>query len=282
MTATPFLKMHGLGNDFVVFDARQAPLALSAAQARALADRRAGIGCDQVIVIEAAPTAEADAFMRIHNADGGEVNACGNAARCVAHLLMAESGRAEVRIATGAGILAATRAAGGAVTVDMGAARDDWRDIPLARETDSLHLPIAEGPLRDPVAVSMGNPHAVFFVDDAEAVDLARLGPVLETHDLFPERANIGIVQVLARDRLRVRVWERGAGLTRACGTGACAAAVAAHRRGLADRKAEIRLDGGTLHIDWREADGHVLMTGPVATAFAGAVEIALLAEAAA
>ncbi|MHA1113927.1 MAG: diaminopimelate epimerase [Alphaproteobacteria bacterium] len=284
MTATPFLKMHGLGNDFVVFDARQTPLVLSPVQTRALADRRFGVGCDQVIAIEPAPAnaADADAFMRIFNADGGEVNACGNATRCVAHFLMAENGRTSVAIATGAGVLTASRAGAASITVDMGAARDGWRDIPLAREADTLHLPIEEGPLADPAAVDMGNPHAVFFAADADAVDLAQFGPILEHHPLFPDRANIEVVQVLAPDRLRVRVWERGAGLTRACGTGACAALVAAHRRGLAERRAEILLDGGALAIDWHEEDGHVLMTGPVATSFAGAVEIDRLTETAA
>ena len=233
-----------------------------------------GVGCDQVIVIETAKNGHADAFMRILNADGGEVAACGNATRCVAALLMRETGRDAARIETLAGVLQAHGLAGGTVAVDMGEAKFGWRDIPLAREQDTLHLKLSAGPLSDPCAVSMGNPHAVFFVPDAEAVDLATLGPKLEHDPIFPERANIGAAQIVARDRIRLRVWERGAGLTLACGTGACAALVAASRRGLTDRAAEIILDGGSLRVEWR-ADGHVIMSGPVAVAFTGTVEVA-------
>jgi diaminopimelate epimerase len=265
----PFLKMHGLGNDFVVLDARHQPLRLSAAGARALADRRTGIGCDQVIIVEAARRPGADAFMRILNADGSEVEACGNASRCVADLLGRGSGRADVAIDTAAGPLSARRNDDGSVTVDMGPARLDWQQIPLAREMDTLHLPLSAGVLSDPVGVSMGNPHAVFFVPDAEAVDLPTLGPALEHDPLFPQRTNVEAVTVRAPDRLRMRVWERGAGITMACGTGACAALVAAARRGLSARAAWVELDGGRLWIEWRE-DGRVLMTGPVATSFAG------------
>jgi diaminopimelate epimerase len=274
MAQIAFTKMHGLGNDFVVVDARSRALALTEDAARRIADRHRGVGCDQVIVIEAARNGHADAFMRIMNADGGEVAACGNATRCVAALLMRETGRGAARIETRAGVLAAEGLAGGAVAVDMGEAKYGWRDIPLAREEDTLHLKLSLGPLSDPVAVSMGNPHAVFFVPDAEAVDLATLGPKLEHDPLFPERANIGVAQVIARDRIRLRVWERGAGLTLACGTGACAALVAAARRELTARAAEVILDGGSLRIEWR-ADGHVIMSGPVAIAFTGALELA-------
>ncbi len=277
MHPVAFTKMHGLGNDFVIVDARRHALPLDAAAARRIADRHTGVGCDQVIVIEKPRTGPADAFMRILNADGGEVAACGNAARCVASLLMGEAGRDSARIETLAGVLEAEGLEDGAVAVDMGAPRLDWRDIPLSVETDTLHLDLSAGPLKDPVAVSMGNPHAVFFVPDADAVDLAALGPGLEHHAMFPERANIGAVTVRARDALRVRVWERGAGLTRACGTGACAALVAAVRRDLADRRATVTLDGGALAVEWRE-DGHVLMSGPVAVAFTGAFEPALIA----
>jgi diaminopimelate epimerase len=225
-----------------------------------------------VIVIEPARNGHAEAFMRIMNADGGEVAACGNAARCVASLLMRETGRDAARIETLAGILEAQGLAGGAVAVDMGEAKIGWRDIPLAREQDTLHLTLSAGPLSDPVAVSMGNPHATFFVPDAERIDLVTLGPKLERDPLFPERANIGVAQVSARDRIRLRVWERGAGLTLACGTGACAALVAAARRGVADRAADLILDGGTLRVEWR-ADGHVVMSGPVAVAFTGTMD---------
>jgi diaminopimelate epimerase len=261
--------MHGLGTDFVVIDARARPRAFSAAEVRAIADRRRGVGCDQLIGIEPPHRAGADAFMRIWNADGGEVAACGNASRCVAALLMAEGRRGSVVLETAAGLLAAEARGAGRVAVDQGVPRLDWRDIPLACAMDTLHLELARGPLADPAAVSMGNPHAVFFVPDAEAVALETLGPALEHDPLFPERANIGVAQVLDRAQLRLRVWERGAGLTLACGTGACAALVAAVRRGLTERRATVRLDGGALELEWR-ADGHVVMTGPVATSFTG------------
>jgi diaminopimelate epimerase len=269
MTSIPFTKMHGLGNDFVVIDARKRPLALAPDQARAIAARHTGVGCDQIILMEAPPDAAADIFMRIHNADGGEVGACGNATRCVAALLMAEEGRDSVRIATASGVLAAEGLAGGMVAVDMGRPSFEWRDIPLSQPEDTLHLELASGPLRDPAAVSMGNPHCVFFVDDAETAPIAALGPALEHHSLFPERANIGVAQVIDKGTIRLRVWERGAGLTMACGTGACAAAVAAHRRGLTGRRVETRLDGGALTIEWR-GDDHVMMIGPVAVSFTG------------
>ncbi len=272
MSGFDFTKMHGLGNDFVIIDARARPVTLDDARARALADRHTGIGCDQVIVIEPARDNAADAFMRIRNADGGEVAACGNAARCVASIVAAEAARPSVRIETLAGVLEAEIGDNGTVTVDMGEPALDWQSIPLAREQDTIGLDVSAPPLANPVAVNMGNPHAVFFVDDAEAIDLASLGPVLEHHAMFPERANIGVAQVLAGDRLRLRVWERGAGITLACGTGACAAAVAAHLRGLAARAVEVALDGGTLAIQWRD-DGHVLMTGPVSVSFSGRVE---------
>ena len=276
MQTRPFIKMHGLGNDFVVIDARGLPFALDAAVARAIADRRHGVGCDQLIIMEPPQNGRADVFMRIHNADGGEVAACGNASRCVAALVMEESGNGRCVVETRAGLLQAEAVDGGRITVDMGVAGLAWQDIPLAHEADTLCLDLSLGPLSAPVAVNIGNPHAVFFVEDTEAVELARLGPELEHHRMFPERANIGVAQVTGPDRLRVRVWERGVGLTRACGTGACAAAVAAHRRELTGRQVEIVLDGGPLAIEWRN-DGHVLMTGPVATSFTGELGKALL-----
>jgi diaminopimelate epimerase len=217
----------------------------------------------------------ADVFMRIRNADGGEVEACGNGTRCVARLIMEETGGREVTVETQAGLLRAKNAEGKGVTVDMGEARLGWREIPLGREMDTLHLDLALGPLEDPVGVNMGNPHAVFFVADAEAADLAALGPRLEHDPLFPERANIGVVQVRGPDELRVRVWERGVGITRACGTGACAAAVAAARRGLTGRSVTVWLDGGPLELCWRD-DGHVIMTGPATAAFRGVLNDSL------
>ncbi len=269
----PFIKMHGLGNDFVVVDARQSPFALDDGLARALADRREGVGCDQIVVLEPARNGSSDVFLRFWNSDGSEADACGNGTRCAASLIMAESGRDAIAIETAAGLLGARAAGAGRVTVDMGEARLAWDQIPLAREQDTLHLELACEALRDPVAVNVGNPHAVFFVEDAAAVDLARLGPELEHDPLFPERANIGIAQLTGPDQLRLRVCERGAGITRACGTGACAAAIAAARRGLTGRRVTVTLDGGPLVIEWRE-DGHVLMTGPVATAFVGELDL--------
>lgn len=277
----PFLKMHGLGNDFVVLDARTRAIDLTPDRVRAIAARGTGVGCDQLIVIAPPAGKVADATMLIYNADGSEVAACGNASRCVAWLLMRETGADKVVFETKAGLLDAESRGPGLVAVDMGPARLDWREIPLARAVDTLHLGISAGPLADPVGVSMGNPHAVFFVDDTESVDLAALGRGLEHHELFPERANIEIAQVLTppgadMGRIRMRVWERGAGITMACGTGACAVAVAAARRGLAPRKSEVILDGGRLTIEWL-ADNHVLMTGPVATSFSGTLDSSLL-----
>jgi diaminopimelate epimerase len=272
---TPFVKMHGCGNDFVVFDERDGALGLTPARAAAIADRRTGIGCDQLIVIEPPPAGnDADAFMRIRNPDGTEAGACGNATRCVAQLLYTETGRREQVIRTIAGNLPAEMGADGLIQVDMGPARVEWRDIPLASPADTLHLPLAEGPVADPAACSMGNPHATFFVPDLTGLPIEAIGPRLEHASIFPDRANIGFAQILAPDRIRLRVWERGAGLTLACGSGACATLVNAVRRGLAARRVTVIVDGGELTIEWRQ-DGHVLMTGPVATAFRGSINLA-------
>ena len=278
MGKVPFLKMHGLGNDFVVLDARRSDLAVGIGAARALADRRTGIGCDQLIVLEPPRHPMAQLLMRIGNPDGSEAEACGNATRCVGWLVSRETGDRRVLIETAAGLLEALILADGQVAVDMGPARTLWREIPLARAMDTLRLDLAQGPLSAPVCTNIGNPHATFFVADAEAVDLAALGPALEHHTLFPQRANIGVATVRDPRSIRLRVWERGAGITRACGSGACAAVVAAHRRGLAERRALVALDGGALDIDWRE-DGHVIMTGPAALSFEGSFDPALLAE---
>jgi diaminopimelate epimerase len=277
MERLPFIKMHGLGNDFVVVDARKHPVTLSAAAASAIADRRRGVGCDQLIVLEAPHEAGTQAFMRIRNADGSESAACGNATRCIGAFLMAETGAKIARIGTEAGILT-TEGAGDSVTVDFGEPRLDWQQVPLAKACDTLHAPISEGPLSDPACCSMGNPHSTFFVPDVDAVDIALHGPKLEHHPMFPERANIGFAQIVSRTRIRLRVWERGAGITLACGTGACGALVNAHRRGLVERKATLVLDGGELTIEWRESDGHVLMTGPVAIAYRGEIDPSLVA----
>jgi len=266
-----FRKMHGLGNDFVVLDGRAAPLGLTSAQIVALADRRRGIGCDQLIILEPPPPG-ADVFMRIHNPDGSEAGACGNATRCIASLIAAETGKAQVVVRTISGDLLSEAMPEGFWRVDMGPARLGWQDVPLARQADTLHLPITCGPVADPAACSMGNPHATFFVPDLDALPINDIGPRLEHDPIFPARANIGFVQVISPDHLRLVVWERGAGLTLACGSGACAAMVNAHRRGLAGRAARISMPGGDLLMEWR-ADGHVLMTGPVATAFTGQVD---------
>jgi diaminopimelate epimerase len=268
-----FTKMHGCGNDFVVFDERPRPLGLTPARAAAIAHRRTGVGCDQFIVIEPASTG-ADAFMRIRNPDGAEAGACGNATRCVVHLLAQESGRPEQVVRTVSGDLPSLVLPDGRIRVDMGPARLDWSDIPLTEPVDTLHLPLELDPVADPAAASMGNPHATFFVPDIAGVPAEQIGPALEHHRMFPQRANIGFAQVLAPDRIRLRVWERGAGLTLACGSGACAALVNAHRRGLTGRQAAVIVDGGELEIEWRD-DGHVLMTGPAAISFIGEIDLA-------
>jgi diaminopimelate epimerase len=272
--ATSFVKMHGCGNDFVVFDERAAPLGLTPRRAAAIANRRTGVGCDQLITLEPPPDgAGADVFMRIRNPDGGEAGACGNATRCVAQLLYAETARREQIIETVAGRLPAVMLDDGRIRVDMGRVRLAWQEIPLAAPADTRHLDLAEGPVRDPAAVSMGNPHATFFVDDLRTVPIRALGPKLEHAKIFPERANIGFAQVLGPRRIRLRVWERGAGLTLACGSGACAAVVNAARRGLTERRAIVEFERGKLEIEWRP-DSHVLMTGPAATTFRGTIEL--------
>jgi diaminopimelate epimerase len=276
MSGLAFTKMHGLGNDFVVLDGRGAPLALDPAQARAIADRRTGVGCDQLITILPPRMDGADAFMLILNADGDEVEACGNGARCVASILMGEAGAECTVIETVVGLLPTERGSNGAIAVDMGEARLGWREIPLAAAADTLALDVTVGPLSAPCAVNMGNPHAVFFVDDVEAVDLETHGPAVEHHPMFPERTNVEVIEALSATRLRMRVWERGVGITRACGSGACAALVAAHRRGITGRQAEVVLDGGSLEIAWLE-NGHVRMAGPAAVSFTGALDPALL-----
>ena len=271
LMSRPFLKMNGLGNDFVVVEAKSAPFQPTADEVRAIADRATGIGCDQLIAIE--PTEGADARVRFWNADGEEVGACGNGTRCVGWLLMQSSGRDEAVIETAAGRLFAQRAGERLVSVDMGRPGLDWRDIPLAEAHDTRALDVTlfehSAPAAPPGCVSMGNPHVVFFVPDIAAAPVETVGPAIERHPLFPQRVNVGFAQVEARDRIRLRVWERGAGLTKACGTGACAALVAAARRDLTGRSATVVVDGGELLIEWRD-DDHVVMTGPAAVDFQG------------
>ena len=257
---TRFRKMHGLGNDFVILDAREGAVAIDGARARAIADRRTGIGCDQVILLE--PSQRADVRMRIWNSDGGEVEACGNAARCVALL---EGG--ETAIETAGGVIRAS-ANGAAATVDMGEPRFAWDEIPLAYAMDTAEMPVGWDGLEAPAAVNVGNPHLVFFVEDANSIELERLGPLIERDPLFPERINVNVAAV-ADGAIRLRVWERGAGLTRACGTGACASAVAAIRRRLVESPVEVHLPGGTLSVEWARG-GTIRMSGPASHVFTG------------
>ncbi len=285
LAGQPFLKMNGLGNEIVVLDLRGTRLRVSAAEARAIA-RAPGSAFDQLMVLHDPVTPGADAFMRIYNTDGSESGACGNGTRCVAWALLRDGDRRELLLETKAGLLPTTREGDVTFTVDMGPPRLRWDEIPLAEPfEDTTGIELQVGPIDAPVlhtpsAVNMGNPHAIFWVPDVDAHDLSRVGPLLEHHPIFPERANISLAQVTGPDSMILRVWERGAGLTRACGSAACAAAVAAARKGLTGRRVRVSLPGGDLLIDWREGDGHVLMTGPVelehegrfaASVFAGA-----------
>ena len=277
---TRFLKMHGLGNDFAVFDARKASLVLDTAQVRAIADRRRGIGCDTVVVIENDKSG-ADAFLRFYDADGSEAEACGNASRCIAKLLIEETGKPVVRIGTKGGLLECRRA-GDFITVDYGPPQLDWREIPMAQAVDtvSFALPVdnfSDQALQNVSALATGNPHLVLFVEKAEDAPVASLGPAIERHPWFPARTNVEFVERRSENTLRMRVWERGVGITEACGTGALASVVAAHRRGLTGRKVQVELDGGILDIEWREEDDHVLMTGPASLSFEGDVDLVKL-----
>lgn len=264
---TRFLKMHGCGNDFVIFDERETLHGLEKGVIARLADRHLGVGCDQLICLRR--DVEADAFMQIYNADGSPAGACGNATRCVADILMRETSTTKAVIKTASGLLPAQRLPTGAIEVDMGAPKLGWAEIPLPRPMDTLHLDLPG----DPAAASMGNPHATFFVNDLSSTDVTGLGPRYENDPLFPERANIGFVQVLDASTIRLRVWERGSGLTLACGSGACAAVVNAHRRSLTDRSVRVVLDGGHLDITWMD-NGHVTMAGDATMVFTGEVEL--------
>ena len=265
-----FIKMHGLGNDFAVFDRRGQDWLPDAARITALADRHTGIGFDQFILLDKPSAADADVYMHIYNGDGTIVGACGNATRCVAHLLMQELKKDLVAIETKAGKLIAVRS-GSQITIDMGEPRLNWEEIPVRHAVDTLAVEVLPD-LPPASLVNMGNPHAVFF--PTEEVDVAGLGAQIEMHHLFPEKTNVEFVKVIDHQTLRMKVWERGAGITKACGTGACASLVAGVRRGLVDRQAKVILDGGTLDIDWRESDNHVLMTGPAVEVFRGEAEI--------
>jgi diaminopimelate epimerase len=271
-----FYKMNGLGNDFVVIDARAQKVAFSADAAKRIGDRHRGVGFDQLLSIEA-PKGAGDAIMRIWNPDGSTAMACGNGARCVGDLLLKHIDKPSVLLSTPGGLIRCSRDADGRVTVDMGEPKLDWQDIPLAERMDTRTLDIKVGPIDAPVlfgpsAVNMGNPHCIFFVENVDTHDARKIGPMIENHPLFPDRANVSFAQVKSKSEIRVRVWERSAGLTQACGTAACATAVAAARRKLTDRKVRVELDGGALDIFWRE-DNHVLMTGPTELNYAGELD---------
>ncbi len=276
-----FLKMNGLGNEFIVIDARKTMPQLGPDAVRALSDHASGPGCDQFITLEA-PQSGGDVFMRIHNADGGEVEACGNATRCIGRLIMTELGSDTAVIETVVGKLISYRGdVLEMVTVDMGVPKFGWQDIPLAEEFDDTRaIELQIGPIDDPIlhtpsVVNVGNPHAIFWVqNDVESYGLEVNGPMLENHMIFPERANISLAQVHNDGELTLKVWERGVGLTQACGTAACAAAVAAHRNRLTERKVLVHLPGGDIVIEWREADDHILMSGGTELEYAGEIDL--------
>ena len=276
-----FAKMHGLGNDFVILDWRNDPdRRVPTAAAQRLADRRLGIGCDQILVIR--PSQEADIRMDILNQDGSLSGACGNGTRCVADLVMAETGADRISIVTDGGMLSAWRAADDQISVDMGPVFTGWQDVPLAESMDTLHVPLGVAGLPDAVCHALGNPHAVVFVEDAEGLDLARLGPQVEQSSLFLDRVNLSVLSRRDDGSFRMRVWERGVGITMACGSGACASGVAIARRGLGGDVNKIVMDGGAITIAWQRDNGHVVMTGPVAYVASGYLspEISALLEA--
>jgi len=270
-----FRKMHGLGNDFVVLDGRYQTISLSPQQIQAIGNRHTGVGFDQLVILEQPPQPDqADVFMQIYNQDGSQAGACGNVSRCVAKLLFAEDpNKTEVVIQTVAGLLECSRAADGLFCVDMGEARQDWRDIPLAQAHDTLWVDFGLPELPPAVTVSMGNPHAIFFVPALDVAQVARLGPMVEHHPLLPDRANVSFVRVIDRSHVEMRTWERGAGLTQACGSGACATGVAAAARNLTDRRVQVAMPGGTLTIEWLP-DNHVLMTGAATLVFEGQLDL--------
>jgi diaminopimelate epimerase len=278
----PFLKMNGLGNDFVVVDARFNAFRVTEAQARAIADRKSGIGCDQLIVME--KSSHADVTMRIWNAEGGEVESCGNASRCIADLLMNESGKDTATIITKGGFLSAKKAGDKLISIDQGKPRFGWKEIPLSENfADTRHIELQIGPIdhpsiHSPSVVNVGNPHCIFWVDDLDVVDLGKVGPMIENHPLFPERTNVELAKVVARDHVILKVWERGAGLTKACGTAACATMAAGYRIKVIDAKCRITLPGGDLFMAVNEDNGHILMTGPVSYDGEGEIPEALLA----
>jgi diaminopimelate epimerase len=277
-----FRKMNGLGNDFVVIDARERPVSISEEQARAIANRKTGIGCDQLIVME--KSSLADVRMRIWNAEGGEVESCGNASRCIADIVMTENGSDAATIDTKGGFLVGNRAGTLQVTIDMGLPRFDWDKIPLSeRFPDTRHIELQVGPIEAPLihspsVVNVGNPHCIFWVKDLNVVNLGKIGPMIENHPMFPERTNVEIAKVVARDHVIVDVWERGAGLTKACGTAACAVMAAGHRIKIIDSPCKVTLPGGDLFMSIDAKTGHVIMTGPLEYEYEGTLPEGLLA----
>lgn len=275
-----FVKMHGLGNDFVIIDSRKKKFLADSRVAKRIANRQQGIGCDQLIIIhDPDPIAQADCMISIYNSDGSEITACGNATRCVAALLMEEKGVNEVTIQTPSARekpLHCYFASKRNITVNMGEPRFKSREFSFPEDTDVLHLKIGRENLQDPVAVNMGNPHCVFIVKDCEEIDLARLGPIFESHPYFPNRVNVGVVEIIDQENLKLRVWERGSGETLACGTGACAALTAAHKRGLIGRKVMVHARGGELFLDWKD-ENNIYLTGPVSKSFKGYFESSLI-----
>ena len=278
LAGRPFAKMNGLGNEIVVLDLRGTKLAVTPAEARAI-HAAPRLAYDQLMVIEDAHTADTQAFVRIFNNDGTESGACGNGTRCVAYIMTRSGTPSRFQVETRAARLECVRDEEWIYTVDMGEPHLDWRDIPLGTEQkDTREIALDYEGLPRPAVANMGNPHAVFFVSDFDAHDLKRIGPPLETHVMFPQKANISIAQVMTRDHIRLKVWERGVGITQACGSAACATAVSAARRNLTGRKVRVTLPGGDLFIDWRESDNHVMMTGPVELEFEGRFEAAIFA----
>lgn len=271
-----FTKMHGLGNDFIIFDQRDGAPSLEGQKIALVACRNTGVGCDQVIHIKSPTTSQADIKLEMFNADGKRVGACGNGTRCVASMVMRELNTEKLAIETDAGILKCRAASinKAEVTVDMGKPKLHWTEIPLISEMDTVKINVEEAGLPAGVAVNMGNPHIVFFMDNLENVKVEGIGPTIEFHKIFPKRTNVEFVKVLDEHTARMRVWERGVGVTQACGTGACATVVAGVRRGLMKRKSEVILDGGSLFIEWREEDDHVLMTGSATHVFEGTLKL--------
>ena len=263
----PFIKMHGLGNDFVIIDSRNNNYIINEKNIRLISNRRLGVGCDQVIEIK--DSKSADIFMKIYNSDGSEAEACGNATRCVAGILFASSPKKKILIETVSGILKAESEANGNIKVDMGKPKLGWQDIPLSKNIDEINF--EQFSLKNGFAVNLGNPHVVFFVEDLKNFTIDKIGPFIETNELFPQKVNVEICQIISDQKIRVMVWERGAGKTLACGSGACAVLVAAYKKGLSKEIAEIQLDGGSLNISWNiKTDNHLIMSGPVSVSFLG------------